>query len=362
MKEMTKFIIKKNLFIFLVLFSSLSLMACSKDLSESVKQKQTRVQVGTDINPIDLFECEEGINLGFKNANSFNSKKIGSYSLDAIITDEKNQSEKTYLIEVYDDIPPEINASDIIFYENEDYDLLNNVTVSDNSGEEIAATISEQTVDKANPGEYIVKYSAKDSSGNESEKQITVTVKPKYTFSKLKKLAKEIIKNNSLDKLEVKTNEDKEVVWVCGKDTFDIATTETCVYYFNLEWALTIEDHEICNSILADAYLLDIYDYLKPENIYIKSDTEKIASDSNSHFYDLEYTGDGYAHKSFLQFLFTDKNKLDKSINIFNSDKIHMNLYTDKHTFKYKLNKKDKKIILQMVEFYNALNSIKKTP
>lgn len=88
----------------------ISLTGCSEDLTEKVKQTETRIQVGTDINLNSLFECEEGIKLGFKNADSFNSQKAGSYSLDATISADDKQVDTSYLVDVYDDIAPEINA------------------------------------------------------------------------------------------------------------------------------------------------------------------------------------------------------------------------------------------------------------
>ena len=33
-------------------------------------------------------------------------------------------------------------------------------------------------------------------------------------------------------------------------------------------------------------------------------------------------------------------------------------IYTNKDTFKYKINKIDKQILIQLVKYYNALNSI----
>lgn len=357
--ERNKEMKKRNFvaFLFVVGFCILSLAGCTKDLTESVTQKQTRIEVGTDINLIDLFECEEGIKLGFKNSDSFNSKKIGSYSIDATISDEKNQSDKSYLIEVYDDVAPEISAKDIVFYENQEYNLLKDVSVVDNSGEEIEATISEQNVDNTKAGKYSVKYQAIDSSGNLGEHQITVTVKPKHTFSELKNTAKKIVKEKSLNKLEVKTNSDKDVVWVQAKDSFEFAEKKSCTYNIQLGWALIIEDYEISYSILVAAFIVDKNDYLRPENVYIKSDNVKIESDSNNYYYDLKY-GYAYSHLSYLQFLFTDKKKIDKSIDIFDSNNVQFNIYTDKYTLGYKTTNKDKKVLDQLVEFYQELSSI----
>ena len=349
--------------IFMAGFIVSMLTGCKKDLTEYVKQKEMRVAVGTDINLDDLFECEEGIQLGFKNADSFNSGKVGSYSLDVTISDDQDQAEKSYIVEVYDDIAPEINAGDIIFYENQEYDLLKDVIVADNSGEEIEATVIEQNIDNKTAGEYSVKYHAKDSSGNEAEKQITVTVKHKRTYSEMKKLAKKIVKEKSLNKLEVKAESDQGVVWVQPKGVFDlvekgkVTDKDYCAYTVRPGWALMIEDNEISYSILAEAMFLDKGDYYTPKQLYIKSDTGKIESDDNT--YNLGYKS-GYvaSYFSVLQFLFTDQEKIDKSIDIFQGDNLQFKVYTnDKHTFVYKTGKKNKKVVSQLIEFYNELKS-----
>lgn len=344
-------------FLFVIGAGTLLLTGCTKDLTESVTQKQTRIEVGTEINLIDLFDCEEGIKLGFKNADFFNSKKIGTYSIDATISDDKHQTDTSYFIEVYDDTAPEINAKDIVFYENQEYDLQKDVSVIDNSGENIEVTIFEQNVDYTKAGEYSVKYQAIDSSGNIGEHQITVTVKPKKTFSDLKKIAKQIVKEKSLNKLEVKTNSDKDVVWVQAKDSFDFVEKKSSTYNIQLGWALMIENYEISYSILINNFIVDKDDYLSPENAYIKSDNGKIESDSNSYYYDFKY-GYVYSYISYLQFLFTDKEKINESINIFDSDNIQFNIYTDKNKLGYKISNKDQKVIDQLVEFYKELSGI----
>lgn len=343
----------------IIMMSLLLLTGCKKDLTKLVEQKETRVKVGSTINLTDLFTCEDNISIGFKNADSFNVNKVGSYSLETTITDGNKETNKTYIIEVYDDEAPVINATDIVIYENQEYDLLGNVIVTDNSNEEIKATISEQNVDNKKAGEYSVKYYANDSSGNKTEKQVKVTVKHKYTYSELKKLAKKIVKEKSLNKLEVKTNSDKDVVWVSAKNSFELIQKNSSFYDILPSWALIIENHEISFSILVDFFLIDKDDYFTPEHAYIKSNKGKIESDDNSYHFD--YRDDylySYLHISYLQYLFTDKEKVDKSIDIFNGDNVEFNIYADKEKFGYKINKKEKKVIQQLIEFYNTLNSI----
>ncbi len=335
----------------------ISLTGCSGDLTEKVKQKQTRIQVGTNINLNDLFECEEGVQLGFKNADSFNSQKVGSYSLDATISADSKQADTSYIVDVYDDVVPEINAEDIVIYENDEYDLLKDVTVTDNSGEEIEATVSEQNVDNKKAGEYSVKYLASDSSGNQGEKQIKVTVKQKWTFSKLKKTAKQIVKDKKLDKLTVKANSDKETVWVESKNFFDITEKKDAFYYMIAGWAIVVEDNKLSNGLLVNSFITDLNDYHTPEKLYIKSNKGKIISDSSTYNLDPEIKNGVSLYTSFLQFLFTDEEKLKKSMDIFQGDKILFNIYTnDNNNYSYKVSKKYRKTFDQLVEFYNELS------
>lgn len=337
----------------------ISLTGCSGDLTEKVKQKQTRIQVGTNINLNDLFECEEGVQLGFKNADSFNSQKVGSYSLEATISADSKQADTSYIVDVYDDVVPEINAEDIVIYEDDEYDLLKDVTVTDNSGEKIEATVSEQNVDNKKAGEYSVKYLASDSSGNQGEKQIKVTVKQKWTFSKLKKTAKQIVKDKKLDKLTVKANSDKETVWVESKNFFDITEKKDAFYYMIAGWAIVVEDNKLSNGLLVNSFITDLNDYHTPEKLYIKSNKGEIISDSSTYNLDPEIKNGVALYTSFLQFLFTDEEKLKKSMDIFQGDKILFNIYTnDNNNYSYKVSKKYRKTFDQLVEFYNELNHI----
>ncbi len=202
-----------------------------------------------------------------------------------------------------------------------------------------------------------MKYLASDSSGNQGEKQIKVTVKQKWTFSNLKKTAKQIVKDKKLDKLEVRTNSDKNTVWVESKSFFDITEKKDSFYYMITGWAILIEDNKLSNGLLVNSYITDINDYHTPEKLYIKSNKGKIESDSSNYNLDYDIKNGAVLYTSFLQFLFTDEEKLEKSIDIFQGDKILFNIYTnDNKSYSYKISKKERKTINQLVEFYNELN------
>ena len=98
------------------------------------------------------------------------TSKIGNIPISLMIKNKDDiEEEHVFNVSVVDTIKPEIEAkAEITSYVGNDIDLLNGVSVKDNSKEEIKATVLGE-YDKNKVGEYNLKYSAKDSSGNEGE-------------------------------------------------------------------------------------------------------------------------------------------------------------------------------------------------
>ena len=95
---------------------------------------------------------------------------LGEKELELLIKNKNDEDEKfDFQIEVIDTTKPKIEAKkEIISYIGKDVNLLDGVTVTDNSKEEIKAkVVGEYNTDKA--GEYKLKYEAMDSSGNKGE-------------------------------------------------------------------------------------------------------------------------------------------------------------------------------------------------
>lgn len=95
---------------------------------------------------------------------------LGEKELELLIKNKNDEDEKfDFQIEVIDTTKPEIEAKkEITSYIGKDVNLLDGVTVTDNSKEEIKAkVVGEYNTDKA--GEYKLKYEAMDSSGNKGE-------------------------------------------------------------------------------------------------------------------------------------------------------------------------------------------------
>lgn len=79
---------------------------------------------------------------------------------------------------VRDTIGPEIlfsNNLELTYEEAQKYDFKSDIVVKDNSGEKAEVTVEDNIMDL--PGRYIVKYTAIDTSGNETVKVRQVTIK-----------------------------------------------------------------------------------------------------------------------------------------------------------------------------------------
>lgn len=97
--------------------------------------------------------------------NTFNKNKVGIYLKEYSLTN--NKIYRTII--VIDDEPPVISFTNnltISTSQISNYNFLSDVTLSDNSGETVNATVSHNIV--ALSGTYTIKYTATDTSGNET--------------------------------------------------------------------------------------------------------------------------------------------------------------------------------------------------
>ena len=137
------------------------------------------IEVGENIPTINDYvykdiEFEKEISWDNLKISDNTTYKTGTYTGKFIYKKE----EKTVTLIVEDTTAPVIKGIkniEILAYEKEP-NFLKGVTASDNSKEKIKVTIEgEYNTEKA--GEYPITYIAKDSSGNETKKSITLTVK-----------------------------------------------------------------------------------------------------------------------------------------------------------------------------------------
>lgn len=350
---------KKGLLLFIILGVLGLVTGCGK-LSDKVQQKETKIKVGTKVNLVEQFQCAEGVSIGIDNADAFDSGKVGSYSVDVTIISGDKQEKKTYIFDVYDDEKPQMEGEDVTIYERDKLTLEELVTCTDNSGETIKPEIVESNVDVNKAGSYVVKFSAKDSSNNISEKQINITVKKKYNFKEIKKLVKKILKKKEYKGLVMSKSEDKDFVWVeaSGK-AFSSKENSRYFYWFAPYWAVAKPDGEKDANykvkLFVELFCQSKNGYISPDNMYIRSEKDKIESDSDNVNFDSDYNLK-YSYFSDMHFIFIDSESIDKFCGMIDANSIKFTGYTDEKTFRYTLNGRDKKEIKKMIKFYNEIS------
>ena len=112
---------------------------------------------------------------------------LGDKKISLSIKDYFKKTKKySYIIHVIDKEAPVINGSTkLSVEEGGEIDLLKDITVTDNSKEEIKATV-EGEYDLKTPGVYSLNYVAKDSSGNESKTPFELEVTKKVVVATVK--------------------------------------------------------------------------------------------------------------------------------------------------------------------------------
>lgn len=100
---------------------------------------------------------------------------------------EGNVAEKAMKITLLDTVAPVIVAEDVIIKVNEDIDLMEGISATDDVDGDITANIKVSgTVDTTKEGTYTVTYKVADAAGNEAVAERTVTVEKKATPKKSK--------------------------------------------------------------------------------------------------------------------------------------------------------------------------------
>lgn len=166
----------KKFFIKLLIFSILFFMVgCDKvkvvlveDLHVEINEKVTINQLVVEVKKGELTNGDQVVD-----TSSLGEKQETVKYLDS---NNKEGSLEITII-VVDTTAPVIEGPDeIIAYEGTAIDLLKNVIVTDNSGENITATV-EGSYDFNTKGDYLLTWTAKDSSGNTAEKEFYLRVK-----------------------------------------------------------------------------------------------------------------------------------------------------------------------------------------
>lgn len=341
----------------LIIVLNILLTGCGKKLTDKVTQTETQVKVGTTVNLESLFTCEDGITIGFNNADSFNPNQVGSYSLDTTITDGKKETKKTYIVKVYDDEPPQLTVKDtnIVIYENDTWDPKNYIECTDNSGEEIEVNFDDSAVDTTKAGEYKIKYTASDSSNNTGEAEATITVKQKITYKKLKTTLEEIIKKNNYDKLKINTYKNDNQIEISVKNLLSFDNTKNYIAGLYISIVFTVENKKINPHIYVLSSNSDMKEYLRPKSLRIESKKGAITSDKKTAEYDYDYDYN-YSFQSSMHFQFTKIESLDKFCDIIDGKNLTFTTFTSERDLKHKCTKSDIKKLKQLRDLYKQIS------
>jgi D-alanyl-D-alanine carboxypeptidase len=147
----------------------------------------------------NLLSCIKDIKNGeiLTEDSTIDTSKLGKQNLEILLKDNFNKEKKySFEINIVDTTKPTIEYKEnISSYVGKEINLLKDITVTVNSKEEIKAII-EGTYDINKVGEYKLRYVAKDSSGNETKKDFTLSIisdPNNYTFTTSKGYTAKVI-------------------------------------------------------------------------------------------------------------------------------------------------------------------------
>lgn len=186
-KKNKKKILIISLIIIFILFSLGAYLIYTKTNIFTYKSKIT-IEVGEEVPSIKdyLYKDSDKVKeIVWNDIEEVDNKiyKPGTYT--GVFKYKEEDKEVTLIVK--DTTPPSIEGvKDIeVLAFSDKPNLLDGVVVEDNSKEEITATVKgEYNIEEE--GEYLLSYTAKDSSGNETEKEFKITVKnnPNVKISK----------------------------------------------------------------------------------------------------------------------------------------------------------------------------------
>jgi len=150
----------------------LAFSACTPKVSQNTSE----IELGSSVNLADFITTDENTTAFLSDDNDFNMNKTGSFTAKFDITDKNGKvTNQTFTFKVVDTTPPELDVSDTILVPlGSDFDVKSYAKASDIS-ESVDITVSPR-IDTSKEGEYAVTVTAKDASGNETSKDVTVTV------------------------------------------------------------------------------------------------------------------------------------------------------------------------------------------
>lgn len=170
------------IFILLAIVISLFLIKSPKLIVDFISTKE--VNLNSEFYNTDIIKKIKNGQIVTKKE-SIDTSELGSKSITIIIKDKFGKEiDYDYEIIIVDKEPPQITYKKELETDyNKEIDLLANVKVTDNSGENITPTIEgEYRIDS--PGVYTLYYVAEDKSGNKTKEEFKLTVKEKKNVNK----------------------------------------------------------------------------------------------------------------------------------------------------------------------------------
>jgi hypothetical protein len=344
-------------------FVIFTFVGCGKErtLGDRVTLKQEKVQIGEVVKIEDLFSCEDDVTIGIKNSNEFNVNKAGTYAVEVVIDREGEQETKNFMIEVVDEVAPEIKLKkdEITIYEGDKLQAQKYAKASDNSGEDITVEVAENNVDTSKAGSYIIKYNAQDSAGNESNAQLKVTVKKNYSYLEVKKIAKKILKKKNYNRLSMSTDSTKKIVYCNIKDKYYFSSKRVKgdLFSMNPYVSLSKEKKQWSEGFHVFGYLSSAEEYVKPGKCYFTSSAGEVQTTSWS--YETSYDS-GYVECYDVDFQFSfDTKDTEKMNNVLKGKNVravnYENVTNAKYTYKY--SKEQMKSLKQLSEFCDEIGT-----
>lgn len=146
-----------------------------------------------------------------------NTDKVGVQKIKLTIEDYfKKTKDYSFEVNVKDTVAPEIQAKEKLTTEYDTkIDLLKDVTATDNYDKEIEVKV-EGDYDLKKAGEYKLQYVAKDSSGNETKKEVVLVVKEKVV--EVPKAVEKPATNNSNNQTQNNNSESAPSAPVVNQD------------------------------------------------------------------------------------------------------------------------------------------------
>ena len=165
--------------IIVIVFSCMIISGCT---NTRVSQNTNEIEIGSSVDLLSLLDYDkDNITVNIKDATKINLNEVGEYEVPFTIETKNGKiTEKSFIFNVVDSTPPEIELEDpIVVYKDIDFDITQYVTCNDNSGYYDLTVTPE--INTQQEGNTTVEIKATDKNGNTASKVTTVQVTQRAT-------------------------------------------------------------------------------------------------------------------------------------------------------------------------------------